>query len=162
MSKYKNFILPASARLKLLRHYKMAPDPIFDPIFFSPFSLLNNKTKTCFDKLIISCIIQYIQQSPMKILLKPIKFQWDQGNLDKNFDKHAVTNNECEETFFDEQKVIFQDTIHSDQEERFIILGKTKNGRILFTVFTARGKKIRIISSRDINKKEIKLYEKIT
>jgi len=98
----------------------------------------------------------------MRILPKPIKFQQDRGNIDKNFIKHEVANIECEETFFDDRKVIFQDPIHSFKEERYIILGKTKGQRMLFTVFTARGNKISIISSRDINKKEIELYEKTT
>jgi len=48
------------------------------------------------------------------------------------------------------------------QEERYILLGETKKRRPLYTVFTIRDKKIRIISSRDVNKKEVGLYEKTT
>ena len=47
-------------------------------------------------------------------------------------------------------------------EERFLIIGKTKKGRLLYQIFTIRGDKIRVISSRDINKKEVGLYEKET
>jgi hypothetical protein len=91
---------------------------------------------------------------------EPIKFQWDKGNKDKNWERHKVANRECEEIFFDKNKRIFKDNLHSKKEERFILLGKTKRGRLLYTVFTIRNKKIRIISARDINKKEKHLYEK--
>jgi len=55
---------------------------------------------------------------------------------------------------------MYKDKLHSKKEQRFIILGKTKNKRLLYTVFTIRNNEIRIISARDINKKERKLYEK--
>lgn len=96
----------------------------------------------------------------MKLFTKLIKFQWDKGNTDKGFHKHGITNIECEEVFFDNKKVILKDPLHSGKELRYIILGKTKANRLLFNVFTIRNNKIRIISSRDINKKEIKFYEK--
>lgn len=84
---------------------------------------------------------------------------WDEGNVGKN-KKHNVEDKEAEELFLDENKVIYKDTLHSKGEERLIILGKTKKGRLLYTAFTKRDGKIRIISSRDINKKEVHLYEK--
>jgi len=89
---------------------------------------------------------------------KPIKFQWDKGNKDKNWQKHKVADKECEEIFFDRDKKLYKDKLHSKKEERFILLGKTKKERLLYTVFTIRNKKIRVISSRDINKKERRLY----
>ncbi|HTK03760.1 MAG TPA: BrnT family toxin [Alphaproteobacteria bacterium] len=88
------------------------------------------------------------------------EFQWDRGNHNKNWLRHEVSNEECEEVFFDRSRFIFKDNIHSDKEERFRILGKTKKNRFLFIVFTKRGKKIRIISARDVNKKEVQIYEK--
>jgi len=91
---------------------------------------------------------------------EPVEFIWDKGNRDKNWIKHKVTDRECEEVFFDEKKKIYKDKIHSVSEERFILLGKTKRERLLFVVFTIRNKKIRIISARDINKKERRIYEK--
>ena len=91
-----------------------------------------------------------------------IQFIWDKGNFDKNWLKHRVTNRESEEVFFDKNKKIAEDRFHSDKEERYIILGKTKGKRLLFIVFTLRGKKVRIISARDMNKKERSLYEKAT
>lgn len=90
-----------------------------------------------------------------------VEFEWDKGNIGKN-QKHNVTDKESEEIFFDESRLIYKDVFHSKDEDRYIILGKTKEGRLLYTVFTIRGEKARIISSRDINKKEVQLYEKTT
>lgn len=88
-----------------------------------------------------------------------LEFEWDKGNIGKN-KKHNVEDKESEEVFLDEKKVILKGLLHSGKEERLIILGKTKKNRLLYVVFTKRGKKIRIISARDINKKEVRLYEK--
>lgn len=96
----------------------------------------------------------------MKILDKSIEFEWNKGNIDKNKVKHGVENKEAEETFFGKDKFIFKDKLHSRKEERFRIFGKTKDRRKLLVIFTIRGEKIRIISARDMNKKEVKFYEK--
>ena len=96
----------------------------------------------------------------MKIISKVIKFQWGKGNINKNFYKHGVTDTECEEAFFDHKKIVLKDVLHSGKESRYVLLGQTKRKRLLFTVFTLRNNKIRIISSRDVNNKEKKLYEK--
>lgn len=95
------------------------------------------------------------------VLSNVLVFEWDQGNIRKN-EKHKVENKEAEEVFFDKEKVIFKDKFHSDKEDRFIVLGKTKKDRLLYIVFTKRGHKVRIISTRDINKKEAYLYEEAT
>jgi len=87
-------------------------------------------------------------------------FEWDKGNQDKNFLKHGVTNRECEEAFLDPGKRIFRDKLHLSGERRFVLLAKTFNGRLLFAIFILRRSKVRVISSRDINKKEKHLYEK--
>lgn len=94
----------------------------------------------------------------MKIFQEPLEFAWDKGNSDKNQRSHGVSDKECEEVFLDPDKKLFSDILHSDQENRFILLGKTKLDRILFLVFTMRVNRIRIISARDINKKEVNLY----
>lgn len=93
---------------------------------------------------------------------EPIEFIWDKGNEEKNWIRHRVTNKECEEVFFDRNKKISKDVLHSVKESRYILLGRTKKGRLLFIIFTIRNKKIRIISARDVNRKEQKLYEKTT
>ena len=95
----------------------------------------------------------------MVVIDHPSEFQWDKGNKGKNYFKHKVTDQECEEAFFDQQKKIFKDALHSGREDRFILLGKTKEGRILFIVFTLRSGKVRVISGRDLNPKERYLYE---
>lgn len=96
----------------------------------------------------------------MQVFKNPLAFEWDEGNKDKNFVKHKVTNEECEEIFFDPKKKIAEDIFHSGKEQRNIVIGKTKLGRYLFLVFTIRNNKVRIISARDLSKKERFLYEK--
>lgn len=98
----------------------------------------------------------------MKILKKPLEFEWNQGNRGKNLISHGVTDEECEEIFFDERKKILTDIFHSNKEARYVLLGRTKKLRLLFAVFTLRKNKIRIISARDLNKKEYYLYEQKT
>lgn len=96
----------------------------------------------------------------MKWLNKVREFDWDKGNQSKNFIKHQVSDAECEEMFFDLRKKIAKDKIHSGREQRYFLIGRTKNGRLLFLVFTIRREKVRVISARDLNKKEKNLYEK--
>ena len=85
-------------------------------------------------------------------------FDWDKFNLSKNREKHNVKNTECEEMFFNAPLLINYDEKHSDIEVRYFALGVTNSGRMLFAVFTIREKKIRIISTRDMNKNERKIY----
>ena len=89
---------------------------------------------------------------------QPISFQWDKGNSGKNVRKHGIHDMECEEVFFDPEKKLFEDIFHSGIEERYILLGSTKEGKVLFVVFTIRNNLVRVISARKINKKEKKLY----
>jgi uncharacterized DUF497 family protein len=93
----------------------------------------------------------------MKVFYDPIHFEWDTGNRDKNFKKHGVTNEECEEVFIDPHKRIAKDVLHSGKEERYILVGRTKKQRFLFIVFTMRRNTIRVISARDMAQKERKL-----
>lgn len=97
----------------------------------------------------------------MSIFEDDLEFEWDEGNIGKN-KKHDVEDGEAEQPFFDMGKKIFQDELHSGRELRYRIVGKTSKGRLLFIAFTKRRGKIRIISARDINKKEVGLYEKTT
>ena len=92
-----------------------------------------------------------------KRLLEVIEFEWDQGNLEKNWLKHGVSPLECEQVFFN-QPLVAPDAKHSQNEERFFALGRTDMDRYLFLAFTVRGKKIRIISARTMNRKERKIY----
>jgi len=97
----------------------------------------------------------------MIIWNEPIEFQWDSGNSQKN-EKHKVINAEIEEAFNDPNKAMAPDHKHSTVEQRHILLGKTKKKRLLYIVFTVRKGNVRVISARDINKKEVDLYEKAT
>lgn len=97
----------------------------------------------------------------MAISSDPLQFEWDSGNSEKNKRGHDVEDWECEEVFFDPKKVILKDKLHSGQEERFVLLGKTRQERLLYLVFTVRNQKVRVISARDVTKKkEVELYEK--
>jgi len=95
-------------------------------------------------------------------LEKPLSFDWDKGNLLKSLLRHNVTNKECEEAFGDRSKRILEDVKHSNKESRFLLLGKTKSSRLLYIVFTLRSRKARVVSARDLNKKEYGYYEKRT
>lgn len=95
----------------------------------------------------------------MRIDKNSVEFDWDEGNRDKP-KKHGVIIEEAEEAFFDENKIVFSDWIHSTKEKRATLLGKTRKGRLLNITYTIRKKKIRIITARNINKKEVQLYEK--
>jgi uncharacterized DUF497 family protein len=97
----------------------------------------------------------------MRIYAEVIEFNWDRGNIGKNR-KHKVEDVESEEAFFDEHKVVLKDALHSKDEPRWILLGKTQKGRLLYIVFTQRGDKIRIISARNVNRREVPLYEEKT
>lgn len=85
-------------------------------------------------------------------------FEWDEGNIDKSYQKHDVTPKESEEVFLDEDLKVSRDIEHSQKEKRFIALGKTFENKILFVVFTLRKDKIRIISARKANKIERRKY----
>ena len=86
-------------------------------------------------------------------------FEWDEGNIRKNWERHRVSYIECEEIFFNSPIVFNKDEPHSASEDRYFVLGKTDADRLLFVVFTVRDRKIRVISARDMNRKERKVYE---
>ncbi|MGB8212473.1 MAG: BrnT family toxin [Anaerolineales bacterium] len=86
-------------------------------------------------------------------------FDWDAGNRDKNSQKHAVSVGECEEVSFNLPLLLQFDPVHSQAEARYFSLGQTNLGRHLFIAFTIRSEKIRIISARDMSRKEKKIYE---
>jgi len=97
--------------------------------------------------------------TPERILSECVGFDWNESNTDKSIKKHRVRPAECEQAFFNKPFVVADDTKHSGLEKRFYALGKTDAGRRLFIAFTARGKLIRIISARDMSRKERKEYQ---
>ncbi len=86
-------------------------------------------------------------------------FQWDQGSIDKNLIKHKVENWECEQIFFNRPLLVLDDPQHSIPEKRWAAFGKTDAERFLVVIFTKRGDLIRVISARNMNKKERKFYD---
>lgn len=78
-------------------------------------------------------------------------FDWDEGNLAKNWARHRVAGVECEQVFFNRPLVAAADEQHSEGEPRFYVLGQTDSGRRLFVVLTIRRGLVRVISARDMN-----------
>jgi uncharacterized DUF497 family protein len=87
------------------------------------------------------------------------EFEWDDYNSFKIWDKHRVAISECEEVFFNVPFVTAEDLKHSEGEPRFYCLGHSDAERLLFLVFTVRHTRIRIISARDMSRKERRMYE---
>ena len=84
-----------------------------------------------------------------------IGFDWDDGNARKSDAKHGVSQPESEQVFGNEPDVV-PDPRHSQSEPRFHALGVTDQGRALHVTFTLRksGTMIRVISARDVSRKE--------
>jgi uncharacterized DUF497 family protein len=91
-------------------------------------------------------------------------FDWDEGNSRKSADKHEVSQAEAEQVFFNYPLLVVADSKHSTTEPRFHALGRTDDGRCLHITFTLRRETtlIRIISARDMHRKERARYEKET
>jgi len=104
-------------------------------------------------------IIIYMKKNNRAEIFGKLKgFEWDEANVAKNWVRHKVTYVECEEIFFNQPLIVSYDYSHSQSENRYIALGKTDLERFLFVVFTIRADRIRIISARDMSKKERRYY----
>lgn len=86
-------------------------------------------------------------------------FDWDGGNLLKSWEKHGVSAAECEQVFFNRPLITGEDSDHSDAEFRWYALGLTDSGRQLFVVFTIRQNRIRVISARNMSRRERRVFE---
>ena len=93
-------------------------------------------------------------------LSKITGFNWDDGNVRKN-EKHGVSMAETEQVFFNSPLLLLEDASHSQNEPRLHALGKTDDGRALHITFTLRQDEIliRVISARDMHRKERAIYE---
>ncbi len=91
-------------------------------------------------------------------------FEWDEGNARKSAEKHYVSQAEAESVFFSDPLVVVPDPRHSQTEPRYHALGRTAGGRLLHVVFTLRREQtlIRVISARDMHRKERVVYAKET
>lgn len=87
-------------------------------------------------------------------------FDWDAGNDRKNADRHDVSQAEAEQIFLDEPLLMLTDHRHDADEPRYHALGRTDDGRRLHITFTIRGagRLIRVISARDMHRKERARY----
>jgi uncharacterized DUF497 family protein len=92
------------------------------------------------------------------VLTRVAGFDWDKGNIEKNWERHKVSFIECEEVFFNEPLIVLENEVHSRIENRYYALGRTNDERLLFIVFTIRGNRIRVISARDMSKRERRIY----
>ncbi|MBE7440581.1 MAG: BrnT family toxin [Spirochaetales bacterium] len=90
---------------------------------------------------------------------KIVGCDWNKGNAEKVSNRHSVHPAECEEVFFHDPILVIPDEMHSESEDRFHVLGRTATYRLLFLVFTIRRNKIRIISTRNMTRREQKAYE---
>lgn len=97
----------------------------------------------------------------MIVFNKIIGFDWDTGNARKSEEKHDVSMAEAEQVFFNAPLLLLEDASHSQKEPRLHALGKTDGGRELHITFTLRkdGQLIRVISARDMHRKERLIYE---
>lgn len=86
-------------------------------------------------------------------------FEWDDGNIGKNWPEHRVTDWDIEEIFFNSPLALRDDSAHSQKEQRFYALGQTNRGRLLFVAFTIRRNLVRAISARDMSRRERSIYE---
>lgn len=109
-----------------------------------------------FDKCIY--VIYTFSMEPHDILSRCREFEWDEHNSEKNWRRHLVTPGECEEVFFNHPLIVADDARHSEEEPRYYTVGHTDGGRYLFVVFTVRKARIRVISARDMSRKERKVY----
>ncbi|MBN2393541.1 MAG: BrnT family toxin [Anaerolineae bacterium] len=86
-------------------------------------------------------------------------FEWDEYKAQENLKKHQVSFDEAKTVFLDPFSITIPDPDHSIDEERFIDIGASVNGRILIVVYTERGESIRLISSRRATLPERRKYE---
>ena len=88
-------------------------------------------------------------------------FEWDKGNARKSVDKHGVNQSEAEQVFFNQPLLVLEDSRHSQEERLFHALGMTDDARKLHIAFTLRDANslIRVISARDMHRKERVIYE---
>jgi uncharacterized DUF497 family protein len=87
-------------------------------------------------------------------------FEWDTHKARKNEETHGVSFDEASTAFRDTLSLTIHDPLHSDEEDRFILIGNSARNRLLVIVHTERGENIRIVSARKATKKERKQYEK--
>jgi len=88
-----------------------------------------------------------------------IEFEWDTDKAKLNLRKHGVAFKEAASVFKDSLSITIDDPDHSEEEERFIIIGLSDAGRLLIVAHTNRGDRTRIINARELTRSEREAYE---
>ena len=88
-----------------------------------------------------------------------MEFAWDSEKAQSNLAKHGLSFDEAATAFGDPLSLTIPDPDHSDDEDRFVLLGESYAGRLVVVVFTERGERIRIISARIATPRERRAYE---
>lgn len=86
-------------------------------------------------------------------------FEWDPKKAKENLGLHRISFDEASTAFADTLSLVIYDPLHSEEEDRFILMGNSCRNRLLVIVHTERGDSIRIISARKATRKERKQYE---
>ena len=86
-------------------------------------------------------------------------FEWDDEKAAANLAKHGVSFTEAQTVFDDPLYVDFYDPDHSDDEQRYIIIGESQQGRLLLVSYTERDETVRLISAREVTRSEREVYE---
>jgi len=91
-----------------------------------------------------------------------MRFEWDNEKASRNIKKHGVSFGEATDLFFDDGPIIFDDPDHSIKEDRYLMVGLSREGRLLIVSFCERdsGEVIRIISSRKLTRSEERSFMK--
>ena len=89
----------------------------------------------------------------------PLLFEWDPDKAHRNIEKHGVSFDEASTAFADSLSLTIPDPLHSEDEERFVLLGYSHRNRLLVVVHTDRGHRVRIISARLGTRREKVKYE---
>ena len=92
-------------------------------------------------------------------LIEWMKFEWDVKKVRRNLKKHKISFEEAVTVFGDPLSLTIEDPLHSEDEERFVIVGESNQQRLLVVVHTERGGKVRIISARQATLSERRDYE---
>lgn len=90
-----------------------------------------------------------------------MEFNWDDTKAEANISKHDISFLEAASVFDDDLSITFPDPDHSGDEERLIIIGHSDRGRLLFVSHTDRNNLSRIISAREVTRRERKVYENV-
>jgi uncharacterized DUF497 family protein len=89
-------------------------------------------------------------------------FQWDEEKGVENYHKHGVSFEKAVTVLYDPLSISIEDPDHSTNEQRFIDIGTSENGRVLVVSYTERGRNMRIISCRKATRRERRKYEEGT